>query len=107
MAMFGGSTPEGHRKGPNSETIRVCLTAPSVRTVGGQAVQAQRLLEHFTSLPSIEPYFIADAPVHRQLVARPSSLRRGAHFLRRVFLVRLRSDVGDSDRSIVWSTRGP
>ncbi len=68
--MFGGSTPEGHRKGPNSETIRVCLTAPSVRTVGGQAVQAQRLLEHFTSLPSIEPYFIAHDPVPGGFVGR-------------------------------------
>jgi len=50
--------------------IRVCIVAPSLDILGGQAVQALRLLQHLESLPEVE---VALLPVNPRL---PGLLRR-------------------------------
>lgn len=50
--------------------IRVCIVAPSLDILGGQAVQALRLLQHLESLPEVE---VALLPVNPRL---PGPLRR-------------------------------
>ena len=50
--------------------IRVCIVAPSLDILGGQAVQALRLLQHLESLPELQ---VALLPVNPRL---PGPLRR-------------------------------
>ena len=50
--------------------IRVCITAPSLRTIGGQAVQASRLFERFQTLGTVQPSFIPHDPVPAGLIGR-------------------------------------
>lgn len=42
--------------------LRVCIVAPSMRILGGQAIQAQRLMEHLSRTPGIEVGFVAHDP---------------------------------------------
>lgn len=69
MAIAPEST--GKPQPPKAATkIRVCVTAPSLRTVGGQAVQASRLMERFGTLATVEPSFIPHDPVPQGLIGR-------------------------------------
>lgn len=64
-----GSGERGER--PAAERrIRVCIVAPSLDILGGQAVQALRLLQHLESLPELD---VALLPVNPRL---PGPLRR-------------------------------
>ena len=67
MAKFPWSARSSRER---QEGIRVCITAPSLRTVGGQAVQASRLFARFQTLPSIHPSFIAHDPVPQGFLGR-------------------------------------
>src|SRR6266513_1744654 len=69
MGKAQRSTRQSHAEGL-ATTIRVCITAPSLRTVGGQAVQASRLLAHFGTLRSLRPSFIPHDPVPQGFVGR-------------------------------------
>lgn len=46
----------------SAETIRVLLVAPSLRKLGGQAIQARRLLEAFGTVPGLEVSFVPIDP---------------------------------------------
>src|SRR5438270_10523794 len=58
------------RRSPMSESrtangtrpIRVCLVAPSLAILGGQAVAAQRLLERLRTMPGLEVDFLPHDP---------------------------------------------
>lgn len=52
--------PEVH--GASARRLRVCVVAPSMRILGGQAIQAQRLLSHLSRVPGIEVGFIPHNP---------------------------------------------
>lgn len=47
---------------PGARPIRVCLVAPSLSILGGQAVAAQRLLERLRTLPELEVGFVPHDP---------------------------------------------
>jgi L-malate glycosyltransferase len=63
---------------PKTTRIRVALVAPTLRYVGGQAVQADLLLRHWQNDPDIEASFIAVDP----------TLPRGLRWIERIPLVR-------------------
>lgn len=42
--------------------VRVCIVAPSLDIVGGQSVQAQRLIEHLRGVPGMAVGFVAHNP---------------------------------------------
>jgi len=46
----------------NGKPIRVLLVGPSLRNLGGQAIQARRLLEAFGTLPDLTPSFLPIDP---------------------------------------------
>ena len=48
--------PESSRV-PGAQVIRVCLVAPSLSILGGQAVAAQRLLERMARYQPHKPIF--------------------------------------------------
>lgn len=50
--------------------IRVCIVAPSMRFVGGQAIQAQRLIVHLRALPDFEVEFLPHDPEIPEPLAR-------------------------------------
>jgi L-malate glycosyltransferase len=47
---------------PEARPIRVCLVAPSLSILGGQAVAAQRLLERLRAVPGLEVDFLPHDP---------------------------------------------
>ena len=49
-------------RAPEARPIRVCLVAPSLSILGGQAVAAQRLLERLRALPELEVGFLPHDP---------------------------------------------
>ena len=53
---------EPSRAAPPSRPIRVCLVAPSLSILGGQAVAAQRLLERLRLVPGLEVGFLPHDP---------------------------------------------
>ena len=57
-----GVTLNANRMKAKSEKIKVALVAPSPKNVGGQSVQAQRLLDAFADDEKIELSFIANNP---------------------------------------------
>ena len=63
---------------PRTTRLRVAVVAPTLRYVGGQAVQADLLLRHWQNDPDIEPSFIAVDPV----------LPRGLRWIERIPLLR-------------------
>src|SRR5918993_5368476 len=48
--------------------IRVCLVAPSLQILGGQAVAAQRLLERLRAVPGLEVDFLPHDPRSSRLL---------------------------------------
>jgi L-malate glycosyltransferase len=54
--------PDAMRPVPADRPIRVCLVAPSLSILGGQAVAAQRLLERLTAVPGLEVGFLPHDP---------------------------------------------
>jgi L-malate glycosyltransferase len=52
-SVVGGSTPR---------PVRVCIVAPSLSILGGQAVAAQRLLERLRAVPGLEVDFLPHDP---------------------------------------------
>ena len=59
-----GTPPdETHQRPAADPRIRVLLIAPSLHILGGQAVQAQRLLGEIGQDPSVAIDFMAIAPV--------------------------------------------
>jgi len=54
--------PEPSRADPALRPIRVCLVAPSLHILGGQAVAAQRLLERLREVPGLEVGFLPHDP---------------------------------------------
>ena len=56
--------------GPTAAPLRVCLVGPSLDILGGQAIQAARLLERLREIPGLEVDFL---PVNPRL---PGPLRR-------------------------------
>lgn len=63
---------------PRATRLRVAIVAPTLRYVGGQAVQADLLLRHWQNDPDIEASFIAVDPV----------LPRGLRWIERIPLLR-------------------
>ena len=57
----------------NAETIRVLLVGPSLRKLGGQAIQARRLLEAFGTVPGLEVSFV---PIDPPLPGFPGRLQQ-------------------------------
>jgi glycosyltransferase involved in cell wall biosynthesis len=53
---------EPMRTPPSGRPIRVCLVAPSLSILGGQAVAAQRLLERLRTVPGLEVDFLPHDP---------------------------------------------
>jgi glycosyltransferase involved in cell wall biosynthesis len=53
--------PESSRA-PGAQVIRVCLVAPSLSILGGQAVAAQRLLERLRAVPELAVGFLPHDP---------------------------------------------
>jgi hypothetical protein len=53
---------EPMRVPPSSRPIRVCLVAPSLNILGGQAVAAQRLLERLRRVRGLEVEFLPHDP---------------------------------------------
>src|SRR5215207_5078792 len=49
-------------RGATARPIRVCLVAPSLSILGGQAVAAQRLLERLRAVPGLEVGFLPHDP---------------------------------------------
>src|SRR5215213_11847101 len=49
-------------RGAPARPIRVCLVAPSLSILGGQAVAAQRLLERLRAVPGLEIGFLPHDP---------------------------------------------
>jgi glycosyltransferase involved in cell wall biosynthesis len=47
---------------PGARPVRVCLVAPSLSILGGQAVAAQRLLERLRDVPGLEVGFVPHDP---------------------------------------------
>ena len=45
-----------------SRALRVCVVAPSLRILGGQAIQAQRLMNHLRAVPGAEVGFVPHNP---------------------------------------------
>jgi glycosyltransferase involved in cell wall biosynthesis len=56
------STPEARRKGQQRARLRVLIVAPSLEILGGQAIQAQRLLTRLAEHPSLEVGFLPVNP---------------------------------------------
>ena len=54
--------PMPEPKTPEVRRIRVCLVAPSLSILGGQAVAAQRLLERLRAVPELEVGFLPHDP---------------------------------------------
>jgi glycosyltransferase involved in cell wall biosynthesis len=54
--------PDPSHAAPPSRPIRVCLVAPSLSILGGQAVAAQRLLERLRLVPGLEVGFLPHDP---------------------------------------------
>ncbi|MDB4881978.1 MAG: hypothetical protein JWL95_744 [Gemmatimonadetes bacterium] len=52
----------GSRAGADSRPVRVCIVAPSLSILGGQAVAAQRLLERLRAVPGLEVDFLPHDP---------------------------------------------
>lgn len=65
---------------PRPRTIRVCLVGPSLDILGGQAVQAARLLERLRTIPGLEVEFL---PVNPRLPG-PLRLLQRVKYLRTV-----------------------
>ena len=61
--------PESSRA-PGAQVIRVCLVAPSLSILGGQAVAAQRLLERLGAVPELEVGFLPHDPRTNALLRR-------------------------------------
>src|SRR5829696_2199710 len=59
--------PERSR-GATARPIRVCLVAPSLAILGGQAVAAQRLLERLRAVPGLEIGFLPHDPRTNRLL---------------------------------------
>ena len=53
---------EPMRPSPADRPIRVCIVAPSLSILGGQAVAAQRLLERLRAVPGLEVDFMPHDP---------------------------------------------
>ena len=49
-------------RAPGARPVRVCLVAPSLSILGGQAVAAQRLLERLRAVPGLEVGFVPHDP---------------------------------------------
>ena len=61
----------------NREPTRVCIVAPSLDILGGQAVQAARLLEHLRTLPGLHVDLLTVTTIgrtngHRSFRGRPN-----------------------------------
>src|SRR5690242_3027712 len=56
------AAPQGGAMIPTPRPIRVCLVAPSLAILGGQAVAAQRLLERLRLVPGLEVDFLPHDP---------------------------------------------
>ena len=59
----------------SAETIRVMLIGPSLRKLGGQAIQARRLLEAFGKVPGLDVSFLPIDPPLRGLAGRLQQVR--------------------------------
>ena len=59
----------------SAETIRVLLIGPSLRRLGGQAIQARRLLDAFGKLPGLEVSFVPIDPPLPGLLGRLQQVR--------------------------------
>jgi glycosyltransferase involved in cell wall biosynthesis len=59
----------------SAETIRVLLVGPSLRKLGGQAIQAGRLLEAFGTVPGLEVSFVPIDPPLPGLLGRLQQVR--------------------------------
>jgi glycosyltransferase involved in cell wall biosynthesis len=55
--------------------VRVCVIAPSLRVVGGQAIQARRLMNHLERIADIEVGFIAHNPALPKALAWMQDVR--------------------------------
>src|SRR5437016_5270596 len=53
---------------PGARPIRVCLVAPSLSILGGQAVAAQRLLQRLRAVPGLEVDFLPHDPRSSRLL---------------------------------------
>src|SRR6476619_3963658 len=53
---------------PTDRPIRVCIVAPSLSILGGQAVAAQRLLERLRAVPGLEVDFLPHDPRSNRLL---------------------------------------
>jgi glycosyltransferase involved in cell wall biosynthesis len=47
---------------PSGAVTRICIVAPSLHILGGQAIQAQRLIAHLREIPSLEVGFLPHNP---------------------------------------------
>jgi L-malate glycosyltransferase len=56
------------RSSPGARPIRVCLVAPSLSILGGQAVAAQRLLTRLRAVPGLEVDFLPHDPRSSRLL---------------------------------------
>src|SRR5215218_8643725 len=54
--------PDATHPVPSGRPLRVCLVAPSLNILGGQAVAAQRLLERLRAVPGLEVGFLPHDP---------------------------------------------
>jgi glycosyltransferase involved in cell wall biosynthesis len=59
----------------SAETVRVLLVGPSLRKLGGQAIQARRLLEAFGTVPGLEVSFVPIDPPLPGLLGRLQQVR--------------------------------
>jgi glycosyltransferase involved in cell wall biosynthesis len=62
------------------QPIRVLLIGPSLRKLGGQAIQARRLLESFRTMPEVRPSFLPIDPA----LPGPLALLQRVRFLRTI-----------------------
>ena len=57
-----GDAPASHRDDAATRPVRVCIVAPSLDILGGQAIQAQRLLAAFAGSDRVHAEFLAVNP---------------------------------------------
>lgn len=69
------ATPRDIAPATTRDPLRVCVVAPSMDFLGGQAIQAQRLLAHLREEPGLEVGFIPHVPRLRGRLRRLQTIR--------------------------------
>jgi phenylacetate-CoA ligase len=100
LCMRRGVLPDGCRP----RRLRIAIVAPSRHTLGGQAVQAERLIAGWRGDPGVDAWLVPIDPQPQRFGRRLAHVRYARSAVAEtIYLSRLRRDLADADAVHVFS----